>query len=284
MAAMIRARQALGCAVSNAPRGTRQGAEEEWQLVDASHELRTPLTALRTEVELALLGNRDAAELRAALTSAAEEIRRVCRLADDILVLAQADHGRLPLRLRPLKPLQLLKEAATRARAAAWTQGRQITIQDRTSGSWLLGDPDRAAQALDNLVSNALQYGSGTISLSAQADRTLIGLHVADQGTGFAEEIAERAFQRFTRGKHMGGDGCGLGLSLVAAIAKAHQGVATVCNLPEGGADACIALPRWRHGPVTLGQLPANRGRLTRGDGEFGRPRPSSAAASVRAD
>jgi Histidine kinase-, DNA gyrase B-, and HSP90-like ATPase/His Kinase A (phospho-acceptor) domain len=244
MTAMVSARQTRGCAVSNAPGGTRQGAEEEWQLVDASHELRTPLTALRTEVELALLGSRDADELRAALTSAAEEIRRVCRLADDILVLAQADHGRLPVRLRPLEPLQLLKEAAIRARAAACTQGRQIIIRDGTVGSWLLGDPDRAAQALDNLVSNALQYGSGTISLSAQADGTLIGLHVADQGTGFAEAIAARAFQRFTRGKHRGGGGCGLGLSLVAAIAKAHHGVATVCNLPEGGADACIALPQ----------------------------------------
>lgn len=267
MTALVSAHETRGCAVSHAPGGTRQGAEEEWQLVDASHELRTPLTALRTEVELALLGNRDAGELRAALTSAAEEIRRVCRLADDILVLAQADHGRLPLRLRPLEPLRLLNEAATRARAAAWTQGRQIVTQDRSAGSWVLADPDRAAQALDNLVSNALQYGSGTISLIAQAEGILIGLHVADQGTGFPEDVAARAFQRFTRGKHLSADGCGLGLSLVAAIASAHGGVAAVRNLPEGGADACIALPRCRRaaksapmptppGPETGADLP----------------------------
>jgi signal transduction histidine kinase len=93
---------------------------EEWQLVSlASHELRTPLTALRTEVELALLGDRDASELRAALRSAADEIRRVCRLADDMLLLAQADQGRLPLRPRALEPRALLAAAATRARAAA---------------------------------------------------------------------------------------------------------------------------------------------------------------------
>ena len=84
---------------------TAEPEAEAWQLVSlASHELRTPLTALRTEVELALLGDRDASELRAALRSAADEIRRVCRLADDMLLLAQADQGRLPLRPRPLEP------------------------------------------------------------------------------------------------------------------------------------------------------------------------------------
>jgi two-component system OmpR family sensor kinase len=218
---------------------------EEWQLVsEASHELRTPLTALRTEVELALLGNRDASELRAALRSAADEIRRVCRLADDMLLLAQADQGRLPSRPRPLEPRALLGAAAVRARAAAWTRGRRIAVRDMAQGSWLLGDPDRVAQALDNLVSNALRYGGGTITLTARGDGELIGLHVADQGTGFAEDIAERAFQRFSRGRRARDPGSGLGLSLVAAIAVAHGGVAAVGNLPEGGADACIALPR----------------------------------------
>jgi signal transduction histidine kinase len=218
---------------------------EEWQLVSvASHELRTPLTALRTEVELALLGDRDASELRAALRSAADEIRRLCRLADDMLLLAQADEGRLPLRLRPLEPCGLLAAAAARARAAAWTQGRRIVVRDMAPGSWLLGDPDRVAQVLDNLISNALRYGGGTITLTARDDGELIGLHVADQGSGFAEDIAGRAFQRFSRGRRARDPGSGLGLSLVAAIAIAHRGAATVGNRPEGGADACIALPR----------------------------------------
>jgi two-component system, OmpR family, sensor kinase len=217
----------------------------EWQLVSvASHELRTPLTALRTEVELALLGNRDVSELRAALRSAADEIRRVCLLADDLLLLAQADQGRLPVRPRPLEPCALLAAAAARARADAWTRGRRIVVRDAAPGSWLLGDPDRVAQALDNLVANALRYGSGTITLTARADGDLLGLHVADQGTGFTEDIAERAFQRFSRGRRARDPGSGLGLSLVAAIATAHRGVATVGNLPAGGADACIALPR----------------------------------------
>jgi two-component system, OmpR family, sensor kinase len=253
MTATISGREPLGCAVSDAvsdaPGHSQRPEAAEWQLLsDASHELRTPLTALRAEVELALLGDRDAGELRAALRSAADEIRRVCRLADDILMLARADHGRLPLRPRPLEPRVLLEAAAARARAAAWTRGRRIVVRDLAPGRWLLGDPDRAAQALDNLVCNALQYGSGTITLAARDDGKLLWLHVADQGSGFAEDMAARAFQRFTRGKRAGDPGSGLGLSLVAAIAVAHRGVAAIGNLPEGGADARIALPRWRPG------------------------------------
>jgi two-component system OmpR family sensor kinase len=239
------ARQPLNGTASDAPGHGQQREAEGWQLVgQASHELRTPLTALRTEVELALLGNRDASELRAALSSAADEIRRLCRLADDMLVLARAEHGQLPLRPRPLEPRVLLEAAAARARAAAWVRGREIVVRDTAPGSRLLGDPDRAAQALDNLVSNALQYGDGTVTLAARDDGELVGLHVADQGSGFAEDIAECAFQRFARGTRPGDPGSGLGLSVVAAIASAHRGMATVCNLPGGGADACIALPR----------------------------------------
>ena len=255
MTVAITARERLSCAASDSPGPTPRQEAEEWQLVsDASHELRTPLTALRTEVELALLGNRDASELRAALRSAGDEIRRVCRLADDILTLARADHGRLPLRPRPLEPRALLEAAAARACAAARTRGRRIVVRDLAPGSWLLGDPDRAAQALDNLVSNALQYGTGTITLTAREDGDLLGLHIADQGSGFADDMAARAFQRFTRGKRARDPGSGLGLSLVAAIAIAHHGVAALCNLPEGGADACIALPRWFPGTLSAYQ------------------------------
>jgi signal transduction histidine kinase len=119
-------------------------------------------------------------------------------------------------------------------------------VRDLAPGSRLLADPDRAAEALDNLVSNALHHGSGTITLTAREDGPLLGLHVADQGRGFAEDVAARAFQRFTRGKRARAaePGSGLGLALVAAIAVAHRGEVAARNLPEGGADVCIALPR----------------------------------------
>jgi Histidine kinase-, DNA gyrase B-, and HSP90-like ATPase len=181
-------------------------------------------------------------------------------------VLARTDHGRLPLRLRPLEPRAILEAAAARARAAARTRRRRIVVGDTAPGSWLLADPDRAAQALDNLVSNALQYGRGTITLTACEDGKLLRLHVADQGSGFPADMAVRAFQRFTRGKGVPGQGSGLGLSLVAAIARAHRGAATICNQAQGGADACIALPRYLPEPPSVWQarLPGDAGTVNR--------------------
>jgi signal transduction histidine kinase len=213
---------------------------------DASHELRTPLTTLRAELDLALIGERDPEELRAALKSASEEARRMSRLADDLLVLARAEQGRLPLHQQPIAPRELLEAAAARARAGARMSGREIVIGDLASDGLLVrADPDRIAQSLDNLTTNALRYGGGTITLSAQPRDGLVELHVSDEGPGFPEEIIVHPFERFARGSEARGrePGSGLGLALVEAVAMAHGGYAQARNLPGGGADVWIALP-----------------------------------------
>jgi heavy metal sensor kinase len=212
-------------------------------LADASHELRTPLSVLRTEVQLALRGERDAAELRAALESAGQEAERLSRLADDLLVLARADQGRLPLRPEALAVEQVLAAAAARAAPVAQAAGRELSVEG--AAGVVSADPDRLAQALDNLVANALVHGGGEVSLSARtAAGGLVELHVTDQGEGLPPELLDRAFDRFSRGDPArSGEGTGLGLAIVAAIAHAHGGAAGARNLPGGGADAWVALP-----------------------------------------
>ena len=103
----------------------------------------------------------------------------------------------------------------------------------------------RVAQALGNLVTNALKYGDGTIALTARAEGDLIELHVTDEGRGFPEDIIGRAFERFGRGDEArgSGSGSGLGLSIVEVVAVAHGGRAGARNRPGGGADAWIGLP-----------------------------------------
>jgi two-component system, OmpR family, sensor kinase len=221
-------------------------ARERRVVSDASHELRTPLTTLRAEVDLALMGDRQKAELRAALQSASEEARRMSRLADDLLVVARADQGRLPLHTRPLVARELLENAARRARAGAEVRGRAIAVGDLPDDCVVRADPDRAAQALDNLVTNALRYGDGTITLSARSNGDHVELHVTDQGHGFPEDLLAHAFERFGRGQDTRADepGSGLGLALVEAIAVAHGGHADVRNGCDGGADVSITLPR----------------------------------------
>lgn len=214
-------------------------------LSDASHELRTPLAVLRTEVQLALKGERDPGELRAALESAGHEAERLSRLADDLLVLARADQGRLPVRSEPLEAGELLDSAARRAAGAAAAAERSVLAEtDSGPGVVLLADRDRAAQALDNLVANALAHGDGPVRLEARQVDQRVELHVTDQGEGFPDDLLERAFDRFSRSDSArSGEGTGLGLAIVAAIADAHGGDVGARSLPGGGADVWISLP-----------------------------------------
>jgi two-component system, OmpR family, sensor kinase len=192
-------------------------ARERRFVADASHELRTPLALLRTELELARRRDRSSEELRAAVESAAEEVDRLSRLADDLLVLARVDEGRLPLRREEIAVRELLESVAAR-----FDPEIQIAASD---GDSVVGDRMRLEQALGNLVDNAQRYGDGTIRLEAERRNGAIAFRVSDEGQGFPPELLPHAFERFTRGdeaRERGGSG--LGLAIVAAIARAHGG------------------------------------------------------------
>ncbi|HSC74308.1 MAG TPA: ATP-binding protein [Gaiellaceae bacterium] len=219
--------------------------EHERRFVDdASHELRTPLTMLRTELELALRQKRSRAELESALQSAAEETEWLSRLADDLLLIARSDQGRLPVRPQQLDTRDVLDAVAERFDAAAAAHGRRIVVASAESIP-VLADRMRLEQALGNLVANALRYGAGGVGLGAAVSDGTVELHVTDEGRGFAPEFIPRAFDRFSRAEGVRSTGgSGLGLAIVALIAEAHGGSAGVANRPSGGADAWIALPR----------------------------------------
>jgi signal transduction histidine kinase len=209
---------------------------------DASHELRTPLAILRTELELALRGEHTKVELEDALRSAAEEAERLSKLAEDLLVIARSDQGRLPVRPERLEAGFVLARVAGRFQTRARAEGRPLEA-DPSPGVELHADPARVEQALANLVDNALTYGEGRVVLSARAHNGTVELHVRDDGSGFPEEFLPRAFERFTRADEARTrGGTGLGLAIAAAIAGAHGGSAHAENV-AGGADVWIALP-----------------------------------------
>ena len=217
-------------------------AQERRFVSDASHELRTPLASLRTELELALRRPRPAGELRSALASAAEETERLSRVADDLLVLARSDGGRLPVNPEPVPAAQLLVEVTERFGAEAAQAGRAIDLQaeDRLA---VVVDRLRASQALGNLVDNALRHGRGRIRLVARRADGQAELHVQDEGPGFPEGFVDHAFDRFSRADPARqGPGAGLGLAIVGVIANAHGGSAHAANR-DGGADVWLELP-----------------------------------------
>jgi signal transduction histidine kinase len=210
---------------------------------DASHELRTPLAALRTELELALRRERSPQEMQAALRSAAEETDRLSQLAEDLLVLARADEGKLPVRRERLTAGDLLGGVRERfaRRAAQADRPLEVRVED---GLALDVDRLRVEQALGNLVENALRHGGGRIRLEARASNASVELHVQDEGEGFPPAFLESAFEPFSRSDSArSSQGAGLGLAIVDVIARAHGGSAHAANL-EPGADVWLALPR----------------------------------------
>lgn len=210
---------------------------------DASHELRTPLTVLKSELEVALVGHRESAELRAALVSALEETDRLCRLSEDLLLLAQSDEQQLVLHRAPTDAADVLESVAARARRHPAAHGREIRT-DVHAGVVLTADRARLEQALSNLVDNALRHGAGDVELIAAYDGAgAVRFAVRDQGAGFPVGFSERAFERFSRADaSRTGGGAGLGLSIVHAVAEAHGGSASV---PPGdpGARVEVSLP-----------------------------------------
>jgi len=239
-------------------------------VADASHELRTPLALLRTELDLALRRPRSRQELESALRSAAEETQRLSRLADDLLLIARADQGPLPIRREPVAASDLLEDAATRFANRASSLGRDLRVEPTDLG--LDADPLRVGQALVNLVDNALVHGAGPIELAAVERDGFVELHVRDGGAGFPSDFRARAFDRFSRADEARTrGGSGLGLSIVELVALAHGGDVGLRDRPSGGADVWISLPKASLQPHSPAPYPQG----IREDAGPGWPRPA---------
>jgi signal transduction histidine kinase len=219
--------------------------EHERRFVDdASHELRTPLALLKTELELALRHPRSREELEQTLRAAAEDTDRLVRLAEDLLLVARFDQGRLPIRPERVSARSVLERATERFELRAAERGRSLTLLDG-SDAWVEADPIRLDQAIGNLVDNALVHGAGPIVLSVEQEGDEVGLHVADSGPGLPAPFAARALDRFSRADDArGAGGAGLGLAIVDLIARGHGGRVELGRSDGRSFDAAIVLPQ----------------------------------------
>jgi signal transduction histidine kinase len=194
-------------------------------LADASHELRTPLTSLRGNV--AYIARHGAtADVIAELERDAD---RLALLADDLLVLSREESGERPPD-DPVDVSALVTELARR-------EGIDAAVDEDIS---VRGDRAALERAVENLVQNARKYGppAGRITVKAAGTDGLVRLTVTDEGRGLQPYDADQAFRRFWRGRNRG-DGSGLGLPIVRAIAERHGGRAYA-----EGATFTIELPR----------------------------------------
>ena len=210
-------------------------------VADASHELRSPLAVLRAELDVALVGESSNAELKGAVASAAEEADRLSRLAEDLLVLAEADQDGLPICRQEVDVRECLERVRERFESSARAQGR-VLRRSVSSGLRMHADPLSLEQALGNLVDNALRHGAGAVHVQGKRRGGTVELRVSDEGAGFPSEFLPVAFERFTRAdRTRTSGGTGLGLSIVQSIARAHGGEAHLAN--RSGAHVWLAIP-----------------------------------------
>jgi two-component system OmpR family sensor kinase len=220
----------------------RRSFERERRFVaDASHELRTPVAVIKAELETALRAGGHDPQVREALVASVEECDHLAQLAEDLLVVARGTEAGLPVRPESLDLSELLDRVRGRFADRARERGRSIRVEAE-NGELVYADELRLRQALGNLLDNALRYGGGEIVLRSRRAAAGLELDVSDEGTGFAPDFAERAFERFARGDlARTRDGTGLGLSIVRAIAQGHGGRAEI--VPGAGATVRIWLP-----------------------------------------
>lgn len=242
---------------------------------DASHELRTPLTVMKGEVEVALRSGRDAAEYRRVMASVLEEVERMGRLVEDLLLLSRADAGALRWGRERVELDRLTEEAAKQGEVLGRTRGVAVRIQ-HLEPLIAQGDEQRLKQLLLNLVDNAVKYtpegGQVMLSLRQAAGRINPGavetppppadrqtpqppdrrptewaeIAVQDTGVGIPAEAVPRIFERFyraddSRSREVGG--AGLGLCIARTIAEAHGGTIEVVSTPGAGSTFTLRLP-----------------------------------------
>jgi signal transduction histidine kinase len=211
-------------------------------VADASHELRTPLTVISGQIEvLGLEQQPDPAEIHRVARLVREEVQRMARLVDDMLLLAQAGETTF-LHPGTIDVPEFLDELAAGMSAGL---GRTIEIGARPAVK-VQADRDRVTQALRNLLRNAVAHTQGRVVLAAEVADGRLRFTVDDDGPGIPEDQRRRIFDRFHRiaaDRRPAEGGAGLGLPIAQAIAEAHGGRAWAGTSALGGARLVIELP-----------------------------------------
>jgi two-component system sensor histidine kinase TctE len=204
---------------------------------NAAHQLRTPLAAMQVELESSLRQHDPQAQ-QLALSGTLAGLARLQHLVNQLLMLSRSEdpHGSA-LPLRPLDLAALARGVVERYADRALAAGVDLGYDGPDDGVHVQGDPQLLREALGNLLDNALRYGAvpGVITLGVRQESDGVQVWVDDDGAGIAEAERARVTERFYRASSEG-DGCGLGLAIVAEIAQRHGAMLKIETAPLGGA------------------------------------------------
>ncbi len=214
-------------------------------LANVSHDLRTPLTAILGHVELMRRRALDDKQEQA-VDVIERNARRLLRLVNDLLVLAQVRAGTLTLESQPVDLSRIAAEATALLTPLADCAGVRMAVRCPARETIVDGDPQRLSQLLDNLIANAVKFtpAGGTVTVRVRDHRGSVSLEVDDTGAGIPDVDRERLFEAFTRGAATDAPGTGLGLSIVKAIADAHGATIDIRSRPGHGTRFTVTFDR----------------------------------------
>ncbi len=214
--------------------------------IDVSHELKTPLTILKGETEVALRKERDKEDYKKLLISNLEEVDRMSRIIDDLLLLSKAETKEIKLNLEEIALRDLILGVCVDMKITAANKGIELQATE-IEDVRLKGDELKLRRMLWNIVENGIKYSpaGGAVAISSYVNDGYARIDVKDNGVGIAEEDIKFIFDRFYRAdrSRRRETGSGLGLSISKWIAEAHNGAIEVKSKASEGSLFSIKLP-----------------------------------------
>ena len=227
-----------------------QAAQKSQQdlAANVSHELKTPLTSIQGFTQAILDGViQSPTDIRQTLQLIQTESNRMSRLVQDLISLARLESG-TGLKHTPVDISGLLTNMAEKFRLQANSAGLELSYQIPVL-PMILGDDDRLAQVISNLLDNAIKYtpSGGKVSLTARMEGNNIHLEIADTGQGIPNGDKVHIFERFYRSENTGSssakNSAGLGLAITRQIVLAHGGAIRVMDNKPSGSIFIVEIP-----------------------------------------
>ena len=230
-------------------------AEAEWAnhakdefLAMLSHELRNPLAAIGNAAQVLSAPGTPQGYAERAVDIINRQTRHLSRLIDDLLDIARVSSGKILLAREKLNLADIVEGCLTLLRSGGRLDQHRVDVN--ITPAWVLGDPARLTQVVDNLLTNAIKYTppGGQIEVQTWSDRDEVVLRIRDSGVGIAPELLPRVFELFTQGPRTldrAQGGLGVGLTLAQRLALAHGGrIVATSPGPSRGSTFTVHLPR----------------------------------------
>ncbi len=220
-------------------------AQQKQFASDAAHELRTPVSVILTQTQTSLNRERDAASYKQTVEACQRAAQRMRKLIESLLALARFDAGQEILKRQQFDFSKTISDCAELVSPLSDERGVKISIEAEPVE--IIGDSERLAQVVTNLLTNAIQYNNpdGEVRVKLESQNGLAVLTVADTGQGIAAENLPQVFGRFFRAdsSRTGAGNSGLGLAITKAIVEAHGGTIEVASEENAGTTFTVRLP-----------------------------------------